>query len=80
MKSTGLSRPIDSLGRIVLPIEIRRTLDLSVRDTVEIYIEEDKVILKKYSPTCVFCGNSENVTQYRGKLICQECLDDLSAL
>lgn len=80
MKSTGMSRPIDSLGRIVLPIEIRRTLDLSVRDTVEIYIEEDKVILKKYSPTCVFCGNSENVTQYRGKLICQECLDDLSAL
>ena len=51
MKSTGMSRPIDSLGRIVLPIEIRRTLDLSVRDTVEIYIEEDKVILKKYSPT-----------------------------
>ena len=77
MKSTGIVRKVDELGSIVLPIEIRKTLDLDKRDAVEIFIEDDKIILKKYFPACIFCGNANGVSYYKGKLICPECLDAL---
>jgi transcriptional pleiotropic regulator of transition state genes len=77
MKSTGMVRKVDELGRIVLPIEIRKTMHISNRDALEIYVEEDKVILKKYEPACIFCGSADDVTYYKGKLICQECLQSL---
>ena len=57
MKSTGIVRKLDELGRVVLPIELRRTMDLNIHDTVEIFVEDDKIILKKYHPACIFCGN-----------------------
>ena len=77
MKSTGIVRPIDNLGRFVLPIEIRNTMDLKPRDSVEIFVDDDKIILKKYMPACLFCGNADNVIYFRGKLICRECYDSL---
>ena len=58
MKSTGIVRKVDELGRIVLPIELRRTLDIAERDELEIYLDDDKVILKKYEPSCIFCNSA----------------------
>ena len=77
MKSTGIVRKIDELGRIVLPIEIRNTMNIRSRDPIEIFVDEDKIILKKYEPACIFCGNADNVEYYKGKLICHDCLSDL---
>ena len=77
MKSTGVVRRIDDLGRIVLPIEIRKNLNIGNRDAVEIFIDEDKVILKKYEPACIFCDNADDVILYRNKLVCRECVDKL---
>lgn len=78
MKATGIVRKIDSLGRIVIPMELRTLLDISEKDPLEIFIEEDRIILKKYSPNCVFCEATENLTLYKGKLICPQCIKDLT--
>ncbi|MBQ8448658.1 MAG: AbrB/MazE/SpoVT family DNA-binding domain-containing protein [Clostridia bacterium] len=77
MKSTGVVRRIDELGRIVLPIEIRKNLNIENRDTVEIFVEEDKIILKKYEPACIFCGNADDVIMFNSKLICRECVEKI---
>ncbi len=77
MKSTGMVRKIDELGRIVLPIEIRKAMDISNHDSLEIYVDEGAIVLKKYEPACVFCGNANGVTLFRGKLICAECVDSI---
>lgn len=77
MKSTGIVRKVDELGRIVLPIELRRTLDISERDALEIYVEGSAIILKKYRPTCVFCDSVKDVSVFRGKNICPKCLREL---
>ena len=77
MKSTGVVRRIDELGRIVLPIEIRKNLNIENRDTVEIFVEEDRIILKKYEPACIFCGNAGDVIMFNGKLICRECVEKI---
>lgn len=77
MKSTGIVRKVDELGRIVLPIELRRTYDLAVKDAIEIYTEDDKIILKKFQRSCVFCGNRENLIDYKGKSVCAECAAEL---
>lgn len=77
MKSSGIVRKIDELGRIVLPIETRRMLDIEPRDGVEIFLDKDMVILKKYQPGCIFCGDADNITYYRDKRICRNCLADL---
>lgn len=69
MKSTGIVRKIDELGRIVLPIELRATMNIKHKDGVEIFVEDDKIILKKYEPACLFCGNADNVTFYKSKLV-----------
>lgn len=79
MKSTGIVRRIDELGRIVLPVELRRTLGLDVRDPVEVFVEEDSIILRKYQPNCIFCGSSKNVTHFRNKGICLECRRQLKS-
>ena len=80
MKSTGIVRPIDSLGRVVLPKELRETLQISTKDPLEIFVENDKIILKKYSPCCIFCRNGDEVTYYKGKLICRDCLEALKSI
>ena len=73
MKATGIVRKIDDLGRVVLPIELRRTLNIDIKDPVEIFIEGDLIILKKYEPACVFCGEAANVENFRGKNVCKSC-------
>lgn len=78
MKSTGLVRRLDELGRIVLPSEIRKTLSLENRDPLEIYIDGNSIILKKYEPACTFCGDARNVVHFKGKNICSNCVEQLS--
>jgi transcriptional pleiotropic regulator of transition state genes len=78
MKSTGIIRKVDDLGRIVLPIELRRVLDISERDELEIYMENDRIILQKFEPACLFCGSSRSLVSYRGKNVCQECVRKLA--
>ena len=77
MKSTGIVRKVDELGRIVLPIEIRKIMDINIKDPVEIFTDDDKIILKKYQPSCVFCGNADNVVYFNNKRICTSCLEKL---
>lgn len=79
MKSTGIVRKVDELGRIVLPVELRRTLDILERDELEIFVEGDTIMLRKYDPTCVFCASGENVVHYRGKVVCKKCIQQLGA-
>ena len=80
VKSTGIVRKVDELGRIVIPIERRRTLDIGVKDSLEIYVEDDQIILKKYMPACAFCANASNITNYKGKNICSECMADIKKM
>jgi transcriptional pleiotropic regulator of transition state genes len=77
MKSTGIVRKLDELGRIVLPIELRRTLDINDRDPLEIFVEDNTIILKKYEPACIFCNNVKNVTLYKGRNVCADCIREL---
>ena len=77
MKSTGIVRRVDNLGRIVIPIELRKNLDIDVKDALEIFVEEDQIILKKYAPACIFCGEANEVTVFKGKNICSKCLKQL---
>ena len=79
MKSTGIVRKVDELGRIVLPIEMRRTLDIAERDALEIYVDGDSIILKKYQAACVFCGSVKDVLRFEGKNICPDCAGKLKA-
>ena len=77
MKSTGVVRKVDQLGRIVIPMELRRTLGVKECDPMEIYTEGDQIILKKYEPSCIFCGEGRDVINYKGKNICKSCLDEM---
>jgi transcriptional pleiotropic regulator of transition state genes len=79
MKSTGIVRKVDELGRVVIPIELRRTLDIEEKDALEIYVDSDKIILRKYEPACVFCGNADEVVNYKNKNVCKECLNAMSS-
>lgn len=78
MKSTGIVRKVDELGRIVLPIELRRTLDIAERDPLEIYVSEDTILLKKYQPSCVFCDSVAGIINYKGKNVCNNCISALN--
>lgn len=78
MKSTGIVRKVDELGRIVLPIELRRTLDIDIKDALEIYVDGAQIILKKYEPACIFCGNAKDVINFKGKNICPDCLAEMA--
>lgn len=80
MKSTGMVRKIDELGRIVIPSEIRQNMDLKVKDTVEIFTDENRIILQKYQPCCLFCNNADNVVYFQEKRICRSCLEKLKTL
>lgn len=77
MKATGIVRKVDELGRIVLPIELRRTLDIAERDPLEIYVDGASIILNKYQPACIFCGDSKEITLFKGKNVCMSCLSAL---
>ena len=80
MKATGIVRKVDELGRIVLPIELRRTLNIEIKDPLEIYVDGESIMLKKYQPACIFCGSSDEVTQLKGKNVCGQCLRELQSL
>ena len=80
MKSTGVTRQVDELGRFVLPIEIRRALDINTKDTLEIFTDEDRIVLKKYQPACTFCDSSDEIVLFAEKRICRKCLAQLKQL
>lgn len=80
MKSLGIVRRIDHVGRIVLPKELRRLFDLTDNeDSLEIFVEDDKIILKKYEPACIFCNNADNVVDHMGKKVCKNCIESMNA-
>jgi AbrB family transcriptional regulator, transcriptional pleiotropic regulator of transition state genes len=78
MKATGIVRPVDELGRIVIPIELRRTLGIDVKDGLDIFVDGERIILRKYEPGCLFCGQADDVIQFKGKKICSDCLSNVS--
>ena len=81
MKSTGIVRKVDELGRIVLPIELRRSLDIAEKDSLEIYVDDSgSIILKKHQPGCVFCGNAKDIRHFDGKNICISCIDKITSI
>ncbi|MDR1797595.1 MAG: AbrB/MazE/SpoVT family DNA-binding domain-containing protein [Clostridiales Family XIII bacterium] len=80
MKATGIVRKVDELGRIVLPMELRRTLGIQKEDPIEIYVDGENIILRKYEPACIFCGSAVEVTNIHNKNICRACLDELKTL
>lgn len=77
MKSTGIVRRIDELGRVVIPKELRRTLNIDEGNALEIFVEDESIILKKYNPGCVFCGEVKNVIEFKNKIVCKKCLKDM---
>ena len=80
MKSTGIVRKVDELGRVVIPIEIRNKFDIAEKDPIEIYVDGSSIILKKYEPNCVFCGNTKNLISYKDRLVCSKCAQKLASL
>ncbi|AIQ12166.1 AbrB/MazE/SpoVT family DNA-binding domain-containing protein [Paenibacillus durus] len=77
MKATGIVRKVDELGRIVIPIELRRTMGIDIKDPLEIFVDGEKIILRKYEPTCIFSGSSENLINFKGKMVSRDILDEL---
>lgn len=77
MKATGVVRPIDNLGRIVLPIELRRIMNLNEKDLIEIFVDDNRIILEKYQKSCVFCGNTDDIVEFKDKTICKNCIAEL---
>ncbi len=80
MKSTGIIRKVDELGRIVLPIELRRNLDIAERDELEIFTENDRIILQKHESSCVFCGSAQGLSTYKGKNLCRSCVRNIGRI
>ncbi|MBE6911584.1 MAG: AbrB/MazE/SpoVT family DNA-binding domain-containing protein [Ruminococcaceae bacterium] len=78
MKSTGIIRKIDDLGRVVLPMELRKKMGIDQRDPIEIYVDGDAIILKKHETSCIFCGNNKNLIEYKGKHVCSECAKSIA--
>ena len=77
MKPAGFLCKIDKLGRIVIPKPLRKKYDLDIEDTVELFTEPDGIVLKKYGMSCIFCSNSDNLTEFKGKTICSDCLEQI---
>ncbi len=80
MKSTGIIRKVDELGRVVIPIEIRNQFNISQKDPIEIFIDGSSIVLKKFEPNCIFCGNTKKLIEYHDKLICEKCAKKISDL
>lgn len=77
MKLSGIVRKIDELGRIVIPVELRRTLHVDIGDAFEVFMDEDRIYLKKYTPACLFCDNTEQLVYFKGKMVCSSCMTDI---
>ena len=79
MKSTGVVRKIDELGRIVLPMSLRTNFDIKEKDSLEIFTEGNKIILQKYQPSCIFCNNADDVLNFEGKRVCKNCIEKIKS-
>ena len=77
LKATEIVRKVDELGRIVIPIELRRTMGINLKDDMEIYVDTDNIILKKFEPTCLFWGNTENLRHTDNRIVCTDCINRL---
>ncbi len=80
MKATGIVRPVDPLGRVVIPIELRRNLGIETDDSLEVFVDGQFIMLKKYEPACVFCGSGKDIQQVKGKNVCKKCISDMRKL
>lgn len=80
MKATGIVRKLDVLGRIVIPMELRKTFDLQINDPIEIFIDGSDIVLRKYQPSCIFCGEASGVISVYGKNVCKSCLEEIKKL
>lgn len=80
MKSTGIIRRMDELGRVVIPIEIRNQFNIVEKDPIEIYVDGSSIVLKKFEENCIFCGNTKNLLTYNDKLICKDCSNKIGKL
>ena len=80
MKATGIVRPVDPLGRVVIPVELRRTLNIKTDDSLEVFVDGEYIMLKKYEPACIFCRNAKDVENIRGKNVCKDCLEEMKKL
>lgn len=80
MKATGIVRPVDALGRVVIPVELRRNLQIKTDDALEIFVDGQYIMLKKYEPSCVFCGSMDDIHQIHGKNVCAKCIADMKKL
>lgn len=78
MKSTGIVRRVDELGRVVIPIEIRNKFDIAEKDPIEIYVDGSNIVLKKHEESCIFCGSTKDLTEYKDKLLCYKCIEQIS--
>ncbi len=79
MKSTGITRPVDALGRIVIPMEIRESFNIKTKDTLEIFVQGDKIILKKHADACIFCDSHDNLMDHEDKKVCMACVRKLAS-
>ncbi|GGA42184.1 SpoVT/AbrB family regulatory protein [Kroppenstedtia guangzhouensis] len=79
MQGIGIVRKVDHLGRVVLPKELRETMNIHAQDGVEIFMENEQIVLRKYNPSCIFCDSSESLFHFKGKIVCRECLEDTSS-
>ncbi len=80
MKATGIVRPVDPLGRIVIPIELRRNLGINTDDSLEVFVDGPYIMLKKYEPSCIFCGGSDNIVEINGKTVCENCIEEIKKI
>lgn len=80
MKATGIIRRVDELGRVVIPIEIRNQFNIVEKDPIEIYVDGSSIVLKKFEPNCIFCGNTKNLIEFKDKLICEKCSTNIANL
>ncbi|MGN0658857.1 MAG: AbrB/MazE/SpoVT family DNA-binding domain-containing protein [Emergencia sp.] len=80
MKATGIVRPVDALGRVVIPVELRRNLGIKTEDSLEIFVDGQYIMLKKYEPSCVFCGEADDVRLIHGKTVCTKCIEEMKKL
>ena len=80
IKSTGIVRRMDELGRVVIPMELRNQFKIVEKDPIEIFVDGSSIILRKYEPNCVFCGSTKDLYEHNEKLICNKCIEKISKL
>ena len=78
MKATGIVRKIDELGRVVIPKELRETMEINKKDPMEVFVDEDKIILTKYKQSCTFCQSQEDIVEFSDKPVCKKCINELT--